>query len=145
MIRELLKKDLPVLLEYGKHFWDLTPYVSTGMEYSPKDVEELLVTLDKEHYFRVFEIDGEIVGFLGALISPMIFNPKYLVATELFFYVHPANRGSVGSQLIAQAEADLKDTVDLLSFGEMRSSKDMDEYYTQRGFVHTETTYTKVL
>ncbi len=145
MIREITDADIPVLLSHGSAFWEVTPYVSTGMEYNPEAVSQLIETLREDHYLRVAEADGEIVGFIGLLIAPFVFNPNYTVATELFFYVHPLNRGSVGSQLIAQAEQDVKEIADLLSFGEMRSSKDMNDYYTRLGFVHSETTFVKVI
>jgi len=145
MIREITSKDIPVLLVYGKHFWKLTPYVSAGIEYNEDAVRELLQELAEEHYLRVAEEDGKIIGFVGAMIVPMIFNPKVSVATEVFFFVHPDFRGATGSALMDQLEKDLEDQVDLVSFGEMTSSTDMHDYYIDRGYSHTETTYAKAL
>ena len=145
MIRKMTEADIPVLLAYGEHFWKQTPYVSTGMELDIEHIRGLLMVLKEDHYMRVYEIDGSIVGFLGIFIAPFLFNPTYSTATELFFFVHPDHRGTVGKELMAQAEQDLKDDADILAFGELRSSKDMTEYYTGLGYVHSETTFVKVI
>lgn len=145
MIREITSKDIPTLLAYGEHFWTLTPYVTAGMVYNPQAIKELLTVLAADHYLRVVEEDKKIIGFVGALIAPMLFNPDYIVATEVFFFAHPDHRGTVGSEMMDQLESDLEGEVDLVAFGEMRSSKDMHDYYSSRGYSHTETTYAKVI
>ncbi len=145
MIREITKEDIPTLVAYGEFFWTRTPYVTTGMEYNPQAVEDLLLQMSKDHYIRVAEVDGEVVGFVGILISPLVFNPNYTMATEVFFFVHPESRGTIGTLLMQHAEKDLKDKADIITFGEMRSSQDLDQYYTRKGYVHTETSYSKVI
>jgi GNAT superfamily N-acetyltransferase len=145
MIREITPEDIPTLVAYGSYFWTLTPYVTTGMEYNPETVEDLIVKIATDHYLRVYEVDDKIVGFVGIIIVPFVFNANYTTGQEVFFFVHPEHRGTVGKELIAQAEEDLKDTVDLLAFGELRSSKDMTDYYKNLGYRHSETTFVKVV
>lgn len=145
MIREITAKDIPSLLAYGARFWEDTPYVHQGIEYSPESVENLIRIMKDSHYLRVYEAGGKIVGLLGIFLAPMHFNTNYNLGTEIFFYVHPDYRGTVGRELITRAEEDLKDQVDILSFGDMDTSKDMKEYYRGYGFKPTENTYTKVL
>ncbi len=145
MIREITEEDIPTLVKYGKFFWTKTPYVSTGMEYSPGTVASLLEQMAEEHYLRVYEKDGEIVGFIGFLLVPFVFNPNYVQAQELFFFVHPSHRGEIGKELLDTAELDLKDIADLVGVGDMASSTDMDNYYTGRGYTLTERVYTKVI
>lgn len=145
MIRKLTDADTPTMVAYGEYFWGQSPYATTGMEYSPETIVNLLNTLRKDHYIRVFELEGNIVGFIGVMRVPFVFNPEYTVGQELFFFVHPEHRGEVGKQLLDQAEEDLKDEVDFLALGELRSSKDMEEYYVQRGYVLTERTFSKVI
>lgn len=148
MIREMEDKDIDTLLTYGKYFWDQTPYVSTGMEYDASTVYDLLNTLKDEHYLRVVE-DKEhgIIAFIGFFIHPMMWNPDYLTAGEVFFFVHPDFRkGTTGRTLLTRAEVDLKKMgVQMVSMGEMRSSKDMDDWYAAAGYAFTERTFSKVI
>ena len=145
MIREITEHDIGPLVQYGKFFWSKTPYVTTGMEYNPGHVAEMLNTIAEEHYLRVYEVDGEIVGFIGFYIVPFPFNPNYTQAHEIFFFVHPGHRGSIGKELLAQAESDLADKADLVTLGDMMSSTDMNDYYTRAGYQLTERSYTKVI
>lgn len=146
MIRNITTDDLPQLIAYGEHFWTLTPYITTGMEYNPESVGKLLLDLMDNHYIKVFEKDDKIVGFIGVLIAPFPFNTDYKIASEMFFFVHPDYRGEVGSSLLDKAEEDLKnDGVSMLAMGELTSATDMDTYYIGKGYALTEQTYTKVL
>lgn len=146
MIREIEDKDIAVLVEYGKYFWDDTPFVTTGMEYDPDTVAELIAEIHLNHYLRVYEKDDKIIGFIGILITPFHFNKNYTIASEMFFFVHPEHRGSVGTLLLDQAQQDLKDLgVSIMSVGDMFSSIDLGDYYTRLGFKHTENTYVKVI
>ena len=145
MIREITNDDLPQLIVYGEHFWTLTPYASTGMEYNPETTGKLLLNMKENHYLRVAEVDGKIIGFLGILIAPILFNSDYTVGQEVFFFVHPEHRDGLGQKLLDQAEEDLKGLVDILAVGDMVTSTDMTDYYKGRGFTLTEQTYSKVL
>ncbi len=145
MIRPAVESDIPVLLQYGEFFWTQSPYARKGIAYCPRTVEALLVLMIEDHYLIVTTVDDVIVGFLGMLISQFPFNDDYTMGSELFFYVHPKHRGSIGSTMMEQAEQDLADTIDILSFGDMSSSSDMRAHYEGRGFEMTERCYTKVL
>ena len=145
MIREYKAEDLTQLLIYGKAFWLDSPYFEMGMEYDPEAVADMVLELAEKHYLRVYEVQGEIVGFIGIAITPLPFAPTYTMAKEMFFFVHPLNRGSVGQQLLLQAEADVEKWADIICFGDMATSKDMSEYYAKNGYSHSESTYTKEL
>ena len=145
MIRQATVDDLGILLEYGEYFWTLTPYVSTGMEYDTDSVAMLLVSLMDDHYLRVVEEEGVVVGFIGIMISPFHFNTNYQIASELFFFIDPDYRGQ-GAALLEQAEADLKAKgADVIAMGELMSSTDMKKFYESKGYTLTEQTYAKVL
>lgn len=145
MIRRANLSDVPQLCEYGGYFWKQTPYFGQVM-YNEEAVRTLIETLIYEHYLSVSMDEKHVMGFLGMLVTPLIFNPDYTVATELFFFVNPACRGSkMGSDLMAQAEKDLADEVDIMAFGDMTTSTDMEQMYRGRGYTLTERAYTKVL
>ena len=143
MIRDADKQDVFALTAYGAHFWEQTPYADK-IPYSPQAVRDLLTWMVEDQYLYLAIAGTEIVGFLGLIEAPLLFNPDYDVATEVFFYVRPDYRKQGYSrELYAYANADI-DT-DIISFSDMSTSTNMDKYYKQLGFTQTERTYTKVL
>ena len=78
------------------------------------------------HYIRVIKSkEGDILGMIGFLIHPMIFNQNILQATEAFYYIHPLLRGEkLGRELLEHAEEELD--VDLIALGDVTTSMDMD-------------------
>jgi GNAT superfamily N-acetyltransferase len=145
-IESLDEGDVNVLVKYGIHFWDLTPY-KDQMDYNPDAVRDLVVDIADNHYLRVAKYEGGIIGFIGILIHPFLFNEDYTQATEVFFYVHPAFRDKdIGDTLLRRAEEDMKRIgVDLMVVGDMTSSSDLDRAYRHRGFSLSERSYHKVL
>ena len=92
MIRPAAPTDLDELLKYGRFFWQKTPYCAK-IPYNANAVKDLIETMIDAHYLIVSEEGTDLVGFLGMYITPMVFNPDYMVATEVFFFVNPACRG----------------------------------------------------
>ncbi len=144
MIRPANKADLFQLLEFGGYFWKQTPYFGK-IPYNADAVRELLLDMMDNHYVTVYLHGTQIVGFLGIFLSPLIFNPEYTVATEVFFFVSPAKRGyKIGDALFRHAELELGAEADVMAFGDMTTSTDMEQMYTDRGYAFTERTFTKV-
>jgi GNAT superfamily N-acetyltransferase len=146
MIRPITYDDILPLLHYGDYFWKQSPY-HEAIEYNPEAVEELLIEMAQNHYLRVTtDEEDKILGFIGIVITPFHFNPNYSMGSEIFFFVHPEARDGRGKELFKQAEEDLKDRgVTIISFGDMVTSKDMKEYYTQEGYEPLESSYVKVI
>lgn len=144
MIRRARPADIPHIVLHGEFFWDQTPYRKV-FPYDHKAVKEFLILLLQEHYLLVAIHGEQVVGFIGVIIAPMPFNPSITVGTEVCFFVHPRHRGETGKALFRRTEADLKDIVDVLDFGDMCTSTNMEEYYQSRGYTLTERKYTKIL
>lgn len=138
--------DVETLVQYGRPFWELTPYCDF-FKYNPECVRELVVNIADNHYLRVAkDEEGKILGMIGFLFSPLLFNNEVTVATEIFFYTHPNARGvGIGEALIDRALKDLEPVVDIVSVGDMSSSMHMIGLYRKKGFTLSERTYTKVL
>lgn len=47
--------------------------------------------------------DGKLIGALGALVAPNIFNPEYKTLTEMFWYVLPEHRNTRAGLLLLNA------------------------------------------
>ncbi len=142
MIRDANVADLFALVQYGEYFWKQTPYCSK-IPYNPQAVRDLLTWMIEDQYLYLFEHGRTIAGFLGLIEVPLMFNPEFNLATEVFFFVNPKYRGQgISKELYAYAEEDIQ--TDIISFGDMSTSTDMDTYYKAQGFSLTERTYTKV-
>ncbi len=142
MIRDAALTDVFALTQCGEYFWKQSPYAAK-IPFNPQAVRDLLTWMIEDQFLYLYEDGNDIAGFLGLVEVPLMFNPEYSVATEIFFYVREAHRGQgISKELYAHAEADL-DT-DIIAFADMSTSTDMDQYYTSRGFTQTERTYTKV-
>jgi len=145
MIREAEITDVIPLVHQGAIFWQMSPFADR-IGYNPNAVQNLLTQMIDDHYLLVATRDGDIVGFLGMLLGPVLFNPDYTQAVEIFFYVQPEHRDrGIAENLREEADIYLEDKVDVVGFGDMSSGTDMDKFYTDRGFTLTERTYTKVL
>ena len=143
-IRHAVEEDIEQIVEMGKEFWELTPFTIIGIEYRPDSIAELLQILIEDHYLVVVDSDVGLIGCVGFFIVPFVFNKDYSVAQELFFWVAPSVRG-VGSQLLEAVEKDLKDIVDVVAMGELQTSTKLEEFYKKRGYIKTESVYSKVL
>ena len=142
MIRDANVADLFALVQYGEYFWKQSPY-GDKIPYSPQAVRDLLTWMVEDQFLYLSVYGTTITGFLGLIEVPLLFNPEYNVATEMFFYVRPDYRNQgISKELYAYAEDDIQ--TDIIAFADMSTSTDMDEYYTKRGFTLTERTYTKV-
>ncbi len=142
MIRDADLTDVFALTQYGEYFWKQSPYAAK-IPFNPQAVRDLLTWMVEDQYLYLYMDGNNIAGFLGLVEVPLMFNPEFDVATEIFFYVRPEWRGrGISKALYAHAEEDL-DT-DVIAFADMSTSTDMDNYYTSRGFTQTERTYTKV-
>ena len=84
----------------------------------------------------VDEINGELVGFLGLAIVPHIWNPKHLVADELFWWcVKDKATPTTALRLIRAAHEHCKEHgVHILSMSMMYNSPtQVEQVYTRMG------------
>lgn len=137
--------DVETLVQYGIPFWAMTPYCKE-FKYNPDCVRNLVINLADNHYLRVVKQEGRILGMIGFILSPLVFNDEVIVATEVFFFIHPSTRGcGLGEMMLERALKDLEPIVDIVAMGDMATSMDMEELYQRKGFSLSERTYTKVL
>lgn len=143
-IRHAKETDMERMLEMGEAFWGTTPYATTGMEFNEESVSTMFRDMIENHYLVVAESPEGVVGFLGYMISPFIFNTDYVTASELFYWVDPEYRG-IGSEFLKIVEEDLKEGVHIINMAELSTSDDLYEFYTKRDYVPTEQVYSKVV
>lgn len=57
-----------------------------------------------ETILLVAERDGDLIGMAGGLISMLYFNHAHLTGQELFWWIDPQERGSIGLRLLEALE-----------------------------------------
>ena len=109
MIRTALSQDIPEMARLGRLFFNESGYSILG-DYSEKSVKESLTTFleSGQCVLIVAEEDDEIVGIAGALIFPLYLNQNIKMSQELFWWVHPEKRGTIGKEMLTYMEKQLE-------------------------------------
>jgi GNAT superfamily N-acetyltransferase len=93
-------------------------------------------------------LEGKPVGFLGGVLMPDVNNGE-LVATEMFWYVHPAHRKSLWSiKLFLTFEKWAKDIGAkriVMAHLMNEDGHKLGKFYLRKGFKPVETHYSKTL
>jgi GNAT superfamily N-acetyltransferase len=135
--------DLDESVDIGREFWEACDYKTP---YNPVGVADFLRTLIDTNQFLVYELDGEVVGVAGLLVTPFHFDPTLTVASEVFWYVRPGLRThGVGALMLDGMEnIARREGATWFSMGTMYDPK-ADLLLEKSGYTITERTYTKVL
>ena len=140
---------------------DLPNYIQLARMFHAASPMHNVIPFDDEGYSKFFsralqapevgvwlaEIDGEVVGIAGALLYPMYFSPKTLVAQELWWWLTPKARGSgAGAKMFKQIEDWAKSNgaaaVFMIALEDSRAKK-MEHLYARAGFRPMERTFIK--
>jgi|ETNvirnome_2_130_1030620.scaffolds.fasta_scaffold28444_2 GNAT superfamily N-acetyltransferase len=104
IIRQAGRADVPVLADMGQKFVRATEYLDRVAN-DPAHFRSLAETVINQGRVFVAEVDGEVVGMLGALmITHPVLNER--MGAEVIWWVDPAHRrGGTGAALFRAAEA----------------------------------------
>lgn len=147
MIRAATLEDIRRIVEMSERFYPHTSYYKDSqMEFSPEACGALAIAMIEGGCMQVAELDGKVVGMIGLMFIPFMFNPKYMVGAEVIWWVEPECWGSgVGQNLLETAEAIAKihglkhiQMVDLPN-----STLSAARLYERNGYMLTERCYTK--
>lgn len=146
MIRDAKEEDLQILTEYCGKFWGTTDYEE---EADLDHIYGMVKHVHEEGILAVAEEQGKAVGFIACLVGPLMGNPIAKFSVELAWWMEPDYRG-VGRaiSLLEYAEDRARGKgVKYFSMLSMQSSmpERVNSLYESLGYVHNETTYTKVL
>jgi GNAT superfamily N-acetyltransferase len=146
-IRIAAEADIPRIIEMGRKFWALTDYRS--VEYDAGSIEHWSKLMIDQGLLLVAEVDGEVVGSVGALSAPLLGNVKYRVASELFWWLEPEHRTvGLGAALLIGIEGAAK--AQGVKFFNMIALNAVEperaaQVYLERGYKLTEWSFTKEL
>lgn len=90
--------------------------------------------------------DGISIGMAAAVLYPLWYNTKVLVAQEFFLYVLPEKRTGIGHKLKLKLEEDaIKLGAVTMAMGSVEALPSLDTYYARSGYAPSEKTFIKRL
>jgi GNAT superfamily N-acetyltransferase len=147
IIRQANGSDFDALLEMGEQFYNQTHY-SDFCAYDFGSAAVLFDIMLRDGVFLVAEQDGDVIGMVGLVVVPFMFNPSKRSAHEVVWYVDPSARAArAGPALMAAVEPACRAlNVDVIHMLHLSSSPSgAARMYERLGLKRTETTYSKVL
>jgi RimJ/RimL family protein N-acetyltransferase len=149
MIRKAEIKDLRRIVEMSERFYQYTSYWQySKIPFSPDDAAILAMALIDASVLNVVEVENSVVGMIGVIFIPFLFNTKYTHAGEVIWWVEPEfmNCG-YGRELLRSVEPACKSAgvthIQMINLA--NSSVSSVHLYESEGYVLTENSFTKVL
>ena len=146
MIRSATLDDVPAIVEMARKFYATTDYAN----FAPFDETAMthLVAGLVDHVLLVAETDNQLNGMVGLMVSPFVFSPSQLFATEIVWWVEPeARNNGVGIELLRAVEPACKakgcQSIQMMHLA--TSPKQAGLLYQRLGYKHSETSYFKVI
>ena len=135
------------VLRMGERFYRSSHY-SGWADFCRESSSKLVQMVIDTGVLMIAEQDGQDVGMVGLVVAPFMFNNDKLGAYEVFWWVEPEARGGMTAwrllRSIEQVCAEMGVTsiqMVVLSDSPERAAK----MYERAGYVHSETSFTKIL
>lgn len=139
--------DLPQCVEMARKFHafagfeKLAPFCAGSTEATGRILME-------HGAFLVADADGELVGMIGLMVSPVAHNHAYRYAVEMMWWVEPGERArGIGAALVDAAEDAVraKGADKIMMVHLFNSPPAARALYEARGYHEAETVFLKVL
>jgi GNAT superfamily N-acetyltransferase len=135
------------VLRMGERFYRSSHYIGMA-DFCRDSACKLVQMVIDTGVLMIAEQDGQDVGMVGLVVAPFMFNNDKLGAYEVFWWVQPEARGGMAAwrllksieQVCAEMGVTLIQMVVLPDSPE-RAAK----MYERAGYVHSETSFTKIL
>lgn len=133
---------------FTEEFYNKTIF-KQHVDYDFTTCYRLAVTM-VDYHLMIVAVDGKkIVGVIGGLKNPFIFNSNVWSACEVLWFIKPEYRkGSLAVRLLQMYEEELKKQGVLFStmcYFENLESQTLAKLYERRGYTLTENAYMKTL
>lgn len=146
MIRTTTLLDDQNIIALTKEFYPYTSYAKWA-PFDDETVVDLIATVRKRGILFVAEEEGKLVGIMGALGVPFIFNRNIIAAHEVIWFVSAEHRkSSLGKTLRKRADqmVALKGWKAFQMVRLEESNPKLDLQFIEDGFFPTEHCFTKV-
>lgn len=148
MIRRATQDDLCRIVEMSEAFYPTTKY-AVRAPFDAPSTAVLAQRLIEHGIMLVAEVEGKVVGMVGLVVGPFMFNISVNGAYEIVWWVEPEHQGSrIGYQLLKQVEEEAKqfENVVLIQMASLATSPpQVAKLYEKLGYVQSETLFTKVV
>lgn len=149
MIRKAEEKDLRRIMEMSHKFYPHTSYWKVSqIPLEDEPLAAFTLSLIENGIFHVYEHEGTVVGMIGLVVIPFLFNPNYLTAGEIIWWVEPEfwSKG-IGEQLLLSVEEPCREAgVKHIQMIDISVSTEWAEkVYRKHGYLLTERSWTKVV
>ena len=147
IVRPATEADIPAIIGMSAAFYAGTSYAAIS-DMDDTAVITIAGMAIETGTMLVAEVDGALVGMVCLLVLPFLFNAKKTSAEEVAWWVDPDARSSgAGAALLAAIEpACLAAGADMIRMATLATSPShAGILYERAGYVHSDTTYTKVL
>lgn len=149
MIRTATNNDLRRIVEMSERFYPYTSYWTySKIPFLPEGAALVAESLIENGVMNVLELEGRVVGMIGVIFIPFIFNPNYIHAGEIIWWVEPEYQGSGwGEELLRSIDGKCKEAnaTHIQMIDLPNSSLSAARLYEKLGYVLTERSYTKVV
>lgn len=148
-LRPAEEKDLRRIVEMSERFYPNTSYwLHSKIPFSANHAAVLAEALIENGVLTVAEVEGNVVGMIGLILMPFMFNPDYIHAGEIIWWVEPEYWNlKIGEALLDSIDKGCKEKgarhiqmIDLAN-----SPVSAGRLLEKKGYVLTERSYTKVV
>lgn len=146
MIRFATQLDIPFIVKEGVKFLKYHP-ANIDKDIDTEHLLKLADELIENHVLFVAEENGELVGMIAGFLSSNIFNPKYVVLQELFWWVVEEKRSStVAFKLYDAFESHAKEIgVSVINMVSTVYTPTLQKWYKKKGYIPVESSFIKEL
>lgn len=149
MIRKATQDDLRAIVDMSDRFYHYTSYWTLSkIPFSPEHVAMIATGLMEGGVMNVAEVDGKVVGMIGMIFVPFLFNPNYMTAGEIIWWVEPEYwKQGIGEALLESVEEPCREAkITHMNMIDISSSSEWAEkVYRKHGYLLTERSWTKVV
>jgi len=140
VVREFKNGDMPWMLEQAKQFFKYHPH---DLKFDPVHVLKLLMGLRDTGILLIAERDGVKLGAIGGLYNPNVFDPNFVILTELFLWVDKQHRKTRAVHHLIKAFKERRSHADSVALCHTSLTPSMGRLYERNGLRLLESTYTQ--
>lgn len=147
MIRPATHDDLDAIVAMSAKFYATTTYAGWA-PMCPDTVRDLAAMLIDTSVMLAAEAEGVVVGMVGLVVAPFMFNRAKRAAYEVVWWVEPDAQGAgIGRALLAAIEPACRaagcDAIQMVHLS--TSPPQAAALYERAGFRLSESSYTKIM
>lgn len=147
IVRAATEADTDKILEMGQKFFDNTHYAQFAA-YSFDSVTHLINVMRNDGVLLVAESNGDLVGMVGLVVCPFMFDHETTAAYEVMWWVDPDERHTgAGTALLRAIEPACKAKgVQAIQMVRLENSPEVaGKLYERMGYRPSEFSYTKMV